>query len=247
MKTKAVVLMSVYGTFLLLWFFLADGSSLWLPPLNAVLQRICSLPVFIHAFSTLKTMMYSTFLALVFSFPLGWMLSKRPLFRMIIQSFLLVFQILPMFVLAPLMILWFGWTKIAVVLPTALMMIFPLVIHSMRGFTATPQEYIQFFKVHGSTRRQLFFKLQLPYAFPYLFSGLRICVSFAGVGAVAGEWAGAQEGIGVFLQECRRSFDIEGLFAGIISLLFLTLAFYFFFYFLELFFCKEVKSDVYQS
>lgn len=245
MKLKVAVLCVIYGFFLLLWFWAAGGkeSSIWLPKLETVLKRTFSWPLWIHAVSTLKTMVYSTALALVFSLPLGWILSKRPLFRMIVQSFLLIFQVLPMFVLAPLMILWFGWTKIAVIVPTSLMMVFPLVVHSVRGFTATPLEYRQFFQVHGATRSQLFFKLQLPYALPYLFSGLRICVSFAGVGAIAGEWAGAQEGIGVFLQECRRSFDIEGLFGGIFCLLFLTLSFYFFFYFLERFFCKEVRVE----
>ena len=245
MKLKLAIIFMVYGGLLLVWFICVGKGEgpFWMPSLEKVFVRGFSSTLWAHAFSTFKTMSYAAFLALAFSLPLGWVLSKSPWLRMIVQSFLLIFQILPMFVLAPLMIFWFGWTRVAVVVPTALMMVFPLVLHSIRGFTATPIEYCQFFQVHGATKRQLFFKLKLPYALPYLFSGLRICVSFAGVGAIAGEFAGAQEGIGVFLQECRRAFDLEGLFAGIFCLLFLTLTMYFFFYGMERIFCKEVKAD----
>jgi ABC-type nitrate/sulfonate/bicarbonate transport system permease component len=175
---------------------------------------------------TLKEMLGGLLLAVVFAFPLGWLMSKKVWTRPLIQSFFVFFQCLPMFTLAPLMILWFGWSYVSILIPTALMIVFPLTLTFYRGLCATPQESVDFFKAHDATESQIFFKLKIPYALPHIFSGLRVSCAMAGIGAIAGEWAGAQEGLGVYIQECRRSFDMEALFGALGCLVLLSFAFY---------------------
>jgi NitT/TauT family transport system substrate-binding protein len=242
MKRNTWLILLIYGALLLIW---SQCQKVGVPKAEKVFACFFSLSLWIHALSTAKTMLYAILSALSISLPMAWLLFKRPFLKSLFQSFFLILQILPMFVLAPLMILWFGWTKIAVVVPTALMMIFPLTLHALKGFQATPLEYLQFFTVHGATRKQLFLHLQMPFALPSFFAGLRVCISFAGVGAIAGEFAGAQEGIGVFLQECRRGFDVESLLGGILALLVLTASFYMAFSALEHYVCKESRQDVF--
>lgn len=230
MKNNGKILALFFGGILLIWQGYAWhlGKSSLLPSPLAVCARCISQwdRLSFHSLATFKTMGMALCFAVLFALPCGWTMAKKPWTRSIVQAFFILFQCLPMFTLAPLMILWFGWSHIAVLVPTTLMLLFPLIINFYKGISATPKEHLEFFQAHQATEWQIFILLRLPYAVPYVFSGLRICISFAGIGAIAGEWAGAQNGLGVFLQESRRNFDMEGLFAGLVCLLILTSSFY---------------------
>jgi NitT/TauT family transport system substrate-binding protein len=241
------VLFIFFGVLLLAWGLCATETSLLLPSPLAVFKRVVFQfeRLVFHSFSTFKMMVMAVFLAIGAALPFSWLMTKKPWTRPIIQSFFVVFQCLPMFTLAPLMILWFGWSTTAVLVPTTLMILFPLIVNFYKGMTATPQEYLDFFETHEASEWQTWHHLRLPFALPYVFSGLRISVSFAGIGAIAGEWAGAQKGLGVFLQECRRNFDIEGLFAGLFCLLALTLFLYGSIFFIESLWRKERRYAAY--
>lgn len=131
-----------------------------------------------------------------------------------------------MFALAPIMVLWFGWGYMAVLIPTALMIFFPFTLNIYQGLRSTPTSLMDFFRINGATRFQTLWKLQIPWALPHIFSGLKISSAIAGIGAVAGEWAGAQKGLGVLMLESRRCFDLEVTFAALFSLTILTIALY---------------------
>lgn len=195
--------------FLLGWYMLPQRQYLW-PHLSFTMQTIGW--AFMGAFG----------LAL----PLAWFMSKSRWLRTSMQSFLLLFQSMPMFALAPLMVLCFGWSHAAVIVPTFLMLLFPLLINSLKGFASVPEEYVWLFRVHGARYWQIFLRLHVPYALPHIFAGLRVAVSICGAGAIAGEWAGAQRGLGVFLQECRRDVDIAGIGLGLCILLGITVGLY---------------------
>ncbi|MFX8653065.1 ABC transporter permease subunit, partial [Acinetobacter baumannii] len=78
-----------------------------------------------------------------------------------------------------------------------------------------------------ATSWQMLVKLRLPWALPHIFSGLRVSTAIAGIGAVAGEWAGAQKGLGVLMVEMRKGADIAGCFAALLCLIVLSLLSYF--------------------
>jgi NitT/TauT family transport system substrate-binding protein len=179
-----------------------------------------------HTLETLKVMAGGFSLAVVAAFPLGWMMMSRKTMRHLLQPLFIMSQCIPMFALAPLMVIWFGWSYTAVVIPTALMIFFPLTMSVYRGLSSTPRAFLDYFRLNQATKLQTFYKLQLPWALPSIFSGLRVSAGFAGVGAVAGEWAGAQNGLGMLMLESRRGADLEMVFCALACLTMLTLVIY---------------------
>jgi NitT/TauT family transport system substrate-binding protein len=179
-----------------------------------------------HTWATVKEMLGGAALAFLFAFPMAWGMSLFRPMRVFLQPLFVIIQGVPMFVLAPLMVIWFGWSYAAIVISTALMIFFPLTVSIYQGLCATPQHLLDFFSFHAATRWQTLIKLQLPWGMPHLFSGLRICAALAGIGAVAGEWAGAQEGLGMLMLESRRAADLETTFGALICLSVVSLLFY---------------------
>lgn len=157
-------------------------------------------------------------LALLVAFPLAWTMMRYQSSRTILQPLFIVTQCLPMFTLAPIMVIWFGWSYTAIAIPTALMIFFPLTLNIYQGLRSTPQDLLEFFQANQANAWQTFFKLRLPSAVPHIFAGFRISAGIAGVGAVAGEWAGAQNGLGMLMLESRRNTDLEITFGALFCL-----------------------------
>lgn len=171
-----------------------------------------------HTSCTLKEMLGGFILALCASFPLAWAMMRYRMSRTLLQPLFIVIQCLPMFTLAPIMVIWFGWGFTAIVIPTALMIFFPLTLNIYQGLRSTPTDLLEFFQVNQATAWQTFYKLQLPWALPHIFAGFRISAAIAGAGAVAGEWAGAQSGLGMLILESRRNTDLEVTFGALFCL-----------------------------
>jgi NitT/TauT family transport system substrate-binding protein len=146
--------------------------------------------------------------------------------RQFIEPFFVFLQCIPMFALAPIMVLWFGWSYFAIVVPTALMLFLPLTMNIYQGLSQTPQGLLELFKLNQATKMQVFCKLQLPWSLPFLFAGFKISAAVAGIGAAAGEWAGGQAGLGILMQTSRRATDLQTTFAAILCLTLISLALY---------------------
>ncbi len=172
-------------------------------------------------------------LAFFGSFPAAFMMAQWKMTRAVLQPFFVVVQCIPMFALAPLMVLWFDWSFFAVVVPTALMIFFPLTMNLYRWLVSTPEHLLDFFRIHRASTFQTFWKLRFPWAIPYLWAGLRISSAIAGIGAVAGEWAGAQVGLGVLMLESRRAAEIDMMFGALFCLTLMSLSFYWFILMIE--------------
>lgn len=162
------------------------------PPLTIVTTFIEWKERFLfHSIATIKEILGGFLIATIASFSLAWIMLRFKNTRSFLQPLFIVIQCLPMFALAPLMVIWCGWGYFAIVLPTALMIFFPLTLNIYQGLKATPEPLLDFFRINGATNMQTLFKLQFPWALPHIFSGFRIASAIAGIGAVAGEWAGA--------------------------------------------------------
>lgn len=187
----------------------------------------------LHAIATIKEMVGGIFFAMLMAFPLAWAMYLWHVLRSVLQPLFIVIQCIPMFALAPIMVFWFDWSYTAIVLSTTLMIFFPLTINVYQGLCSTPRALLDYFRVNQATSWQTFCKLQLPWSLPHLIAGFRISAAIAGIGAVAGEWAGAQQGLGLLMLESRRSTDLEMTFAALFCLTFISLSFYGFTLFLE--------------
>lgn len=199
-----------------------------LPSFSSVLARIweSSDLLIMHSKATLREMAGGFLLALMASFPLAWVMYNWNFSKIFMQPLFIIIQSIPMFTLAPIMVLLFGWSYMAIVIPTALMIFLPLTMNIYQGLASTPQSLLDYFKMHQATRWQTFAKLQLPWSMPHIFAGLRISAAFAGIGTIAGEWAGAQIGLGVLMLKSRRETDLEMTFAALFFLIFMSMGLY---------------------
>lgn len=179
-----------------------------------------------HTLATASEMLWGILLASFAAFPLGFLMQSSKLLRRFLEPAFVMMQCIPIFALAPLMILLLGWGKLAIYVPTALMIVFPLTMNIYKGLQATPEPYLELFSAYDFRGWHFFSKVRLPFALPHIFTGYRVATAVSGVGAIAGEWAGAQVGLGVYMQECRRYLDIQGMVFALLSLLGLSLSMY---------------------
>lgn len=172
-------------------------------------------------------MLWGILIATGAAFPFAYAMQRWKGVRRALEPTFVLMQCVPVFALAPLMILLFGWGKLAIYVPTALMIVFPLTMNIYKGLTATPERYLELFSAYGLNQWRLFVEIRIPFALPHIFTGYRVAAAVSGVGAIAGEWAGAQMGLGVYMQECRRYMDVEGMVFALFCLLALSLIMYF--------------------
>ncbi|MFI4987902.1 MAG: ABC transporter permease [Alphaproteobacteria bacterium] len=132
--------------------------------------------------------------------------------------FLVVAQVLPKIALAPLFLIWFGFGLTPKLLIAALIAFFPIVINTARGLTSVEPELIQYMRSLGASWREIFFKISLPWALPYIFSSFRISITLAVVGAVVGEFVASDSGLGYLISYANISLDTDVMFAGIFVL-----------------------------
>ena len=127
----------------------------------------------------------------------------------------IISQMIPIIALSPIFVLWFGysiWSKVAV---TVLMSFFSIVVGTYDGLKSSDKEYMELLRSMGATRFHIFMKLQIPMALPSFFSGLKLAIVYALVGATIGEWLGASEGLGYYSRRMSGNLNAEGVFAAI--------------------------------
>jgi ABC-type nitrate/sulfonate/bicarbonate transport system permease component len=138
---------------------------------------------------------------------------ERTLMPLIVAS-----QTIPVFAVAPLLVLWFGYGLGSKVVMTAVIVFFPVVVNTARGLAAADPDMVALLTILEATPRQIFFKVRLPQALPYVFAGLKIGAAVSVIGAVIGEWVGAQRGLGYLMIHANAQLQVELVFAAIFYL-----------------------------
>ncbi len=149
---------------------------------------------------------------------LGTIISQVRIIEKTFSVYLVAIQSLPKIALAPIIVLWFGFGLTSKVVIICLLTFFPLLVNSMAGFRAVEPERIELMRAIGANSWQMFWKVRLPSALPYIFAGLDMAAVFAVVGAVVGEFVGAQRGLGVLILSMNASMDTAGTFSVFIIL-----------------------------
>jgi ABC-type nitrate/sulfonate/bicarbonate transport system permease component len=147
----------------------------------------------------------------------------RPL-RDAAYPLLIASQAIPIVVLAPLLVLAFDYgigPKIAIV---GLVCFFPVTVNLLDGLRATDAELLKLMRSLGASRARTLWKVELPAALPYLFSGLRVAATVSVIGAVFGEWAGAEDGLGRLVLLGTQQLETARAYAGIVLLTVMALA-----------------------
>jgi NitT/TauT family transport system permease protein len=124
-------------------------------------------------------------------------LSLSPLVRVSLYPYLMILQMTPVIVVAPILVLWVGAGLRSVVIVTFLICFFPLVVNTTQGLISTDRRLVELFQMYRASRAQQLFLLRVPAALPYFFTGLRIAAVLAPIGALIGDYtAGSSAGDG---------------------------------------------------
>ncbi len=127
-------------------------------------------------------------------------------------------QAIPIIVIAPILVVWFGYgigPKLAIV---ALICFFPITVNALDGLRSVDPEAIKMMRSLDASRRQVLRRLEAPSALPFVFSGARIAIAVAVIGAVFGEWAGANSGLGNLILQDNAHLETARLFAAVVVL-----------------------------
>ena len=157
----------------------------------------------------------------------GYLLARLPLAERLLSPYLVAAQATPILALAPLLALWFGTGLTSKVVICALIVFFPVAISTMVGVRAVDARLLDLARSLRATRRQVVLTLEIPAALPAIFGGLRVGATLAVVGAIVGEWAGADRGLGLLMNLARGSlFDTPLLFATLLTIALMGIVLY---------------------
>jgi ABC-type nitrate/sulfonate/bicarbonate transport system permease component len=147
-----------------------------------------------------------------------------PLVRRVLEPLLVVSQTIPMLVLAPLLVLWFGFGLTPKVVVVALIAFFPVAVSTSQGLRGADRDLVELVRGMGASPRQTLRMVQLPAAVPAFFSGLRIAAAYSVAGAVVGEWVGAERGLGIFITRSQASYRVDRIFVAVVLIAVLSMA-----------------------
>ncbi len=139
-------------------------------------------------------------------------------FKQALQPWISGLYATPTIALAPLFILWLGigiWSKVLVVI---FLVLFPVTINTEAGLRTTSERLIEMLRSFGATPRQIFFKVSLPSALPFILAGLKLGIGRGLIGVVVAELFGSRAGLGRLISQSADAFNMPELFAGVIVL-----------------------------
>jgi ABC-type nitrate/sulfonate/bicarbonate transport system permease component len=142
---------------------------------------------------------------------------REPLYPLLVGS-----QAVPILVVAPILVLWFGFGLLPKAIVIVLLTFFPMVVGLLDGFAGVAPEASDLLRTYGATERQSLRLLRFPAALPSFFTGLRISVTYAVLGAVYAEYVGAFDGLGIWILTSQKSFRIDLVFGAVAIVLLLS-------------------------
>jgi NitT/TauT family transport system permease protein len=200
-----------------------------LPPPLDVLERLGSDFGFLiyHSWITTLETLGGFLLSIVIGIPLGILLVWSRTLERAIMPLLVVSQAFPKVAIAPLIIIWFGLGLFPKVLIAFSVAFFPIVVSTIAGMRSVDSDLNDLARSMQSSALKTFLKIRLPFAMPQIFSGLKVAIAFATVGAVVGEWVGAESGLGYLLLSANANLDTTLLFAVLVALMVIGLVLYY--------------------
>lgn len=179
-----------------------------------------------HTVPTLTATLLGFALSVTVAFATAALLDFSEPLRRALLPLLIVSQTLPLIALAPLVVLWFGFGLLPKILLVAFVTFFPMVVGLLRGFGSADPEAEHLLRSMGAGRAIVFRVIRLPAATASFFSALRISITYAVVGAIFAEYAGAAAGLGVYMQSAKNVFRTDLVLAAVLMSTVLTLALY---------------------
>jgi ABC-type nitrate/sulfonate/bicarbonate transport system permease component len=199
---------------------LADISPLLLPsPFQVARSVVDNASLFArNALVTLQEILIGFALGSAAGIALAVLLTYSRLAERAVYPWLVASQMVPIVAVAPILVVWFGFTIVPKVIVVALVCFFPIVVNTIDGLKAVDPEMVRLMRTLGMSRPRIMRSVRVPSALPYLFSGLKVAMALSVIGAVFGEWVGASEGLGYLMLALNNQLATVDLFAAVLVL-----------------------------
>ena len=150
----------------------------------------------------------------------------RPV-RQWLMPILVISQAIPVFALAPILVLWLGYGMISKVAMAVLIIYFPVTAAFFDGLKNTNHGYVDLSHTMGASKRSTLIHIKMPAALPAFASGLRVATAMAPIGAIVGEWVGSSEGLGYLMLHANGRMQIDVMFAALLVLAVMSITLYY--------------------
>jgi NitT/TauT family transport system permease protein len=180
-----------------------------------------------HVQQTLIEVLLGFLIGATVAIAVGILLARSRLAERLLSPYLVAAQATPILALAPLLVLWFGNGLLSKLVITTLIVFFPVAIATMVGIRGVDRRLLEMARSFRATDWQVVRRVEVPAALPSILGGMRVGITLAVIGAIVGEWAGGERGLGVLINIARGSlFDIPLMFAALLTLALLGVTLY---------------------
>lgn len=223
------------GLGILIWWLIVrlGGEKLpafILPPPGMVWERFLEVlrdgSLLRNTWVTLYEVLIGMAVGVLAASALGYWLARSPFLEHLLSPYVVASQAVPIVAIAPLLVIWFGPGLLSKVLITALIVFFPVLVNTIVGLRSVPDELRDLMRSLLANSWQTFIKLEAPAALPVFMGGLRIGVTLSVIGAIVGEFVGADRGLGFMINRARGQYDTALVFVTVLTLVALALALY---------------------
>ncbi len=230
---RVLLVLVTLTVFLMLW----EGLVRWrqypafiLPAPGAVWTKFIDLTLsgtlWEHAAITLFEILAGLAIGVGAAVIVGYFLAKSQALERLLSPYIVALQSFPIVAIAPLLVIWIRDGETRTVIICSLTLFFPTLVATIVGLRSVEPELMALMRSLRASRWQIFTKLEIPAALPVLFGGLKIGATLAVVGAVIGEFVGADRGLGFLINLARGLFDTPMLFVALFALVFIALGLY---------------------
>lgn len=212
-----------------LWLFVSEGEiipSYMLPsPVDVVRAFIADFSVLMsHAFVTVQEALYGLAIGTGLGFVIAVLMDRFDFLYKALYPVLVITQTIPTIAIAPLLVLWMGFSMAPKITLVVLTTFFPIAISLLDGFKSADPDSINLIRSMGGGNFKIFRHIKFPGAMEQFFSGLKVSASYSVVGAVISEWLGGFEGLGVYMTRVKKAYAFDKMFAVIILISVISLA-----------------------
>lgn len=210
--------------FLIFWELMVWQANIphyILPAPSRILNTVAAQQALLlyHTLVTLEEIIVGFILAFILGVGLALLMFHFPVLEKSFFPIVIGSQTIPVFAIAPLLVLWFGYGLSSKVVMAALIVFFPIVVNTLDGLKGADPDEVNLLRILRANRWQILWKVRVPSALPFVFSGCKIGISVSTIGAIIGEWVGSKEGLGYLMLHANAQLQISLIFA---SLLYLT-------------------------
>jgi NitT/TauT family transport system permease protein len=245
-KRTVVYSWTILFLFIMFWEGAVRAGNireLILPPPSSIMinlwQNVMNGYLIPHIAASLIEILGGFLLGSAIGIALGCAVAQSNIVKDVLRPYIIASQAVPKLALAPLFIMWFGYGLTPKIVITALICFFPLFESTVAGLSYVDEEKITLFRSMRATPGQIFMKLRLPTAVPYIFAGLRVSVVLSVVGAVVSEFIGASQGLGALIIAAQGMMETPLIFSVIIVLTVVSMVLYSFIQWAERRFFKK--------